>query len=102
MIRFLDLTAKPTLERVRDLFINGITSAPLSNQKMNQYMKIICQLAGITSKRSIVDLILPKAGKVGLAENSDIGKSSFFRYLAMNIDSGNDKFHYKKIKYKPV
>jgi site-specific recombinase XerD len=114
-IRILDLTEKPTLERVRDLFIigcytglrysdftkirpenvkleevgtyfniltqktstkvviplnpivinilkkyNGFIPAPLSNQKMNQYLKVIGELAGITNKISITRT---KAGK---------------------------------------
>lgn len=107
-IRLLDLTEKPTLERVKDLFIigcytglrysdftqirpenvkiedggtyiniltqktstkvviplnpivtnilkkyNGFIPVPLSNQKMNQYLKVIGELAGITNKISI-------------------------------------------------
>jgi integrase len=107
-IRLLDLTEKPTLERVRDLFIigcytglrysdftqirpenikfedggtyiniltqktstkvviplnpivinilkkyNGFIPVPLTNQKMNQYLKVIGEMAGITNKISI-------------------------------------------------
>lgn len=107
-IRALNLSEKPTLERVRDLFIigcytglrysdftkirpenikiedggtyiniltqktstkvviplnpivinilkkyNGFIPDPLSNQKMNQYLKIIGEMAGLTSKISI-------------------------------------------------